>query len=90
MRHLVELHAEIKTLNSNHLVQTSSSVRTPSALLFFLGLAFVITPWASQPLALALGLAFGLIFTPVFYVVVRKLTTRRKIEVAPAIVAPAE
>lgn len=35
-------------------------------LLFILGLIFVITPWASPPLALALGLAFGLIFTHPF------------------------
>ena len=33
---------------------------------------------------------FGLIFTPVFYVVVRKLTTRRKREPAPTAIAPAE
>jgi uncharacterized integral membrane protein (TIGR00698 family) len=35
-------------------------------LLFFLCLLFVITPWASPPIALAIGLAFGLLFSHPF------------------------
>lgn len=35
-------------------------------LLFLLCLLFVITPWSSPPLALALGLIFGLLFTHPF------------------------
>src|SRR6266404_2237527 len=35
-------------------------------LLFLIGLIFVATPWASPPLALALGLSFGLIFANPF------------------------
>jgi uncharacterized integral membrane protein (TIGR00698 family) len=34
---------------------------TPTKIFFFLGLILVVTPWASPPLALALGLAFGLL-----------------------------
>jgi uncharacterized membrane protein YadS len=34
-----------------------------SKLLFLIGLAFVVTPWASPPAALALGLMFGLTVT---------------------------
>ncbi len=35
-------------------------------VLFVLGLVFALTPWASPPLALALGLAYGLTFTHPF------------------------
>jgi uncharacterized integral membrane protein (TIGR00698 family) len=37
-----------------------------SKILFFLCLLFVISPWASPPIALALGLAFGLLLTHPF------------------------
>ncbi len=45
-------------------------------LLFFACLAFVLTPWASPPLALACGLVFGLSFTNPFPRQVPKLSKR--------------
>lgn len=35
-------------------------------LIFFLALIFTVTPWASPPIALTIGLAFGLFFTNPF------------------------
>lgn len=35
-------------------------------IIFFLALIFTMTPWASPPIALAIGLAFGLFFTNPF------------------------
>jgi uncharacterized integral membrane protein (TIGR00698 family) len=35
-------------------------------IIFFLALLFTVTPWASPPVALAIGLAFGLFFTNPF------------------------
>jgi uncharacterized integral membrane protein (TIGR00698 family) len=48
-------------LSSYDLRRARSLVATPSGLFFFLGLIFALTPWASPPLALALGLVVGLI-----------------------------
>jgi uncharacterized integral membrane protein (TIGR00698 family) len=43
-------------------------------VLFLSGLIFSLTPWASPPVALALGLAFGLIFNHPFQAGSRKLS----------------
>ncbi len=44
----------------------SVAIQTVSRTLFFAGLLFVLGPWASPPLALALGLALGLTLTNPF------------------------
>jgi len=50
----------------SHAGGANAFISPASKLLFISGLFFVISPWASPPLALALGLAFGLLFTHPF------------------------
>ena len=45
-----------------------------SKLLFLVGLAFVVTPWASPPAALALGIAFGLTVAHLYRVLSESLS----------------
>ncbi len=53
------------------------SVESPTLpkILFLAGLLFSLSPWASPPLALALGLALGLTFTNPFSYATKRITT---------------
>src|SRR3989442_12516991 len=58
---------ELKSLaNSNQIMSTK--------FLFVIGLLFVTSPLASPPIALALGLAFGMIFAHPFPAIAEKLS----------------
>jgi uncharacterized integral membrane protein (TIGR00698 family) len=54
----------------------SVETQTSSKILFLAGLLFVLSPWASPPLALALGLVLGLTFANPFRRETKRITTR--------------
>jgi uncharacterized integral membrane protein (TIGR00698 family) len=53
----------------------SAENQASARILFLAGLLFSLSPWASPPLALALGLALGLTFTNPFSGATRRITT---------------
>jgi len=54
---------------------TETGTQTTSKILFLAGLFFVLSPWASPPLALALGLVLGLTVSNPFRSETRRTTT---------------
>lgn len=67
---MCQLSKRTSSAESEMLDRFGRPAYTPSRmfpkLIFFLALIFTVTPWASPPIALAIGLAFGLFFTNPF------------------------